>query len=96
MRSVETAGMTADPGEDPRGGANLYSLSFHRTAGGSCVCSRKMKYGGISYYTILYRCSVKKIRNNLKFFADNHIIDKKDMEGDYHAKEIQRRKLQRL
>ena len=44
--------MTADPGADPRGGANLYSLSFHRTAGGCCVCSREMEYGGIKHFNM--------------------------------------------
>lgn len=34
---------------------------------------------------------VKKIRNMLNFFADNHIIEKKQ-EGDIDVKEIQRRK----
>lgn len=36
------------------------------------------------------------MRNNLNFFANNRIIDKKENGSDYHAKEIQRRELQRL
>lgn len=38
---------------------------------------------------------VKKLRINLKKTTDNHII-RKSMESDYHVKEIQCRKLQRI
>ena len=43
MQDVETGGMTANPGSDPRGGGNLCSLRFHRTAGRCRVCSREME-----------------------------------------------------
>ena len=42
MRCVEIAGMTG------RGYRNLYRPVTYRTAGGSCVCSRKIEYGGIT------------------------------------------------
>lgn len=40
--------------------------------------------------TQTHSVSVKKLRSILKNFTYNSIIKEKDMEGDYHAKGIQR------
>ena len=43
MRSVGIAGMTG------RGYQNLCRPISYRTAGGCCVCSREIEYGGIDF-----------------------------------------------
>lgn len=39
-----------------RGYQNLYRPISYRTAGGCCVCSREMEYGGIKHYTMHEMC----------------------------------------
>ena len=43
-----------------------------------------------------YRIAVKIIRNNLIFSSGMDILNKNDMESDYHAKKVQCGKLQGL
>lgn len=47
MQREETVGITTDVYRG-RDDSNLYRSISYRTAGGCCVCSREMEYGGSS------------------------------------------------
>ncbi len=57
---------------------------------------RMARCKGTLVKTIKYRMAVKIIRNNLIFSSEMDILNKNDMESDYHAKKVQCGKLQGL